>query len=57
VQGNDGSEYDVRIGEKGEAFVEVYRGKVEVKEPKKGTSYFVEAKPETSNLPRWWEKE
>lgn len=56
VQGNEGSEYDVRIGEKGEAFVEVYQGRVEIKEPKKGTSYFVEAGPEASNLPRWWEE-
>lgn len=56
VQGDEGSEYDVRIGEKGEAFVEVYQGRVEIKEPKKGTSYFVEAGADASTLPRWWGK-
>ena len=56
VQGEEGSEYDVRISEKGQTFVEVYRGKVEVKEPKKGTSYFVEPGAGTSKQPRWWEE-
>lgn len=55
VMGDAESEFDVRVDEKGQTFVEVYSGRVEVKEPKKGTSYFV--KPEgISKAPRWWEK-
>ena len=56
ILGNEESEFDVRIDEKGQTFVEVYQGKVEVKEPKKGTSYVVKADPGTARLPRWWEE-
>ncbi len=57
IQGEEGSEYDVRIDESGQVFVEVYRGKAEVKETQKGTSYFSEAGTGTVMLPRWWEKD
>jgi len=43
VQGSPDSKFDVRINKKGETTIEVYQGRVEVQEPEKGTSYFVEA--------------
>lgn len=55
IQGSPDSEFDVRINAKGETTLEVYRGKVEVQEPAKGTSYFVEA--DTADGPEvtpWW---
>jgi len=57
VQGTPDSEYDVRINEKGETSVEVYRGRVEVQEPLKGVSYFVEAKPDNAGRPAWWNRD
>ncbi len=55
VVGEKGSEFDVRVDERGQTFVEVYQGKVEVKEPKKGIAYVVEPTG-TSKRPRWWEE-
>jgi len=57
VQGSEGSEFDVRVDDKGEVFIEAYQGRVEVKEPEKGTGYFIEAEPGAVKSPRWWEKE
>ena len=55
VLGEEGSEFDVRVDEQGQTFVEVYQGKVEVKEPKKGIAYVVEPTG-TSQRRRWWEE-
>ncbi len=56
VQGSPDSEYDVRVNDKGETSVEVYQGRVEVQEPNKGVSYFVDAKTNKPTTTRWWEK-
>ena len=57
VQGSPDSEFDVRINAKGETSIEVYRGKVEVREPAKGTSYFVDSAKDRPTTDHWWEKE
>jgi tetratricopeptide (TPR) repeat protein len=55
VQGSPDSEFDVRISDKGETFVEVYRGRVEVQEPMKGASYFIDSKTDGARTVKpWW---